>query len=121
MKKIYFLLPLLVFTLMFTSCNKDDDPEPTTAKITVTSTVEDFGTIANIAVTLFNSTSDVAISTKNSDSNGKVVFENVSPGTYYVEALYIETSTGDEADADTDDFVIAAGDEKSINLSLIFL
>ena len=117
MKKNFFLLPLFVFTLIFTSCNKDDDPKPTTAKINVSTTVEDYGAIAGVSITLYNASTDVAIATKISDADGKTKFENVTPNTYVIEADYTDSDDFDYY-GDTNTFTVNAGDEKSVSISL---
>ncbi len=116
-KKIYFLLPILVLALIFTSCNKDDDPEPTTAKIIVNTNVVDFGVIANVDVFLIDNITDNEIDTKITGSDGKVTFLNVTPGSYYIVGEY-ETNNGDLYDDESSVFSVSAGDERTINLVL---
>ena len=117
MKKIYLLLPLLVFTLLFSSCNKDEDTSPTTAKITVNTTVADYGTVAGVSVTLYKSSDDVAVATKTTNDSGKVVFDNLETNIYYADAEYIDNYDIEYGD-DSNDLTVIAGDDKTITLHL---
>ncbi len=120
MKKIkYFILLIIaILTITLTSCEKDDEGDTsTTATLIVNTTVDGYGAIAGVNVQLTESVSDEDIQEKVTDSNGKVTFTNILPGTYEVYGDYIP-SIDEEYIGHTSSFQLIEGQTKTIGLAL---
>ena len=76
-------------------CKKKDKEEevlPET-KIIVNTTVQGLGKVQGVTVHLY--LNNVSIGEKTSDSDGKVVFEDATPGYYYGSAYYTDSHNND--------------------------
>lgn len=118
MKKIIIII-LSILTLSLSSCNSDDDngDTSTTATVKVNVTVEGLGAIEGVSVVLVELITDSEIQEKVTNSEGKVTFENISPGTYNVGGWYIPTQD-EEHIGQSDNFQLIEDQTKTITLLL---
>ena len=116
--KLIILAIVTMLTMTFTSCNKDDEGDTsTTATLKVNVTVEDYGIISGVKIDLIEEPEDTYIQEKLTDTNGKVTFTNILPGTYSVESWYFPNSDVEHTGF-SGSFQLIAGETKTMSLAL---
>lgn len=124
MKKNYYLVTLLLVLLVsFSACSNDDNggdggEQGATGKVQINFTLESIGSsVQNVVGKLYDSTNDTEIKSKLSNSQGIVVFDEVSAGSYYVIGTFEDSFFG-HFEGQTSTFELTAGEEKSFDLTL---
>lgn len=123
MKIKLVLLIISIITITVSSCNKDDEGDiSTTGTIKVSTTVEGYGAISGVNVSIVETSTDAYIQEKTTNSEGKVEFTSVTAGTYYIDCDYILNDPDDvdyeEHIGESNDFQLIAGETKTITVVL---
>jgi len=97
-------------------CKKKSDEEKSEpeTKIVVNTTVSGIGETQGVEVTLYRYNAKVV---EISDSNGKAVFEDAEPGTYYGSAYYVDSNNHDYR-AQIGYFSLSKDETEEINITL---
>ncbi len=117
MKKT-FLLPImliLIFSLQLSSCKKEEEKE-TKGKFTVTVTLNN-DPIEDVEVSIDSDDGNYE-AVKNTDSQGKVVFNNLEPGRYSFSCYYIDDWNGVDYFGTSYNNKLRAGENKKITIEL---
>jgi len=115
--KLFILFIVTAFIVTTTSCKKGEDdatPTPTTGTINVTLVDGGYGTVTGIEVSLVERVSDTYLYNTVTSADGKVTFQDILPGTYFVSAY----KEGEYYSWRSDDFQLIAGQTKTITMSL---
>ncbi len=113
MKRQILLFMILMLGVTLNSCKKkntkDDSQDNTPGKVFVTVDLEGNPAPAGITIYLFKNNTEK--DSKQTDSQGKVTFENVAPGSYQLRASHTNY-VGEQ------NFDLSSGEQKHINFSL---
>ncbi len=117
--KLFVLFALTILTISITSCNKDDDEK---AELTVYTTIEgDF--LEDVEVTLRYSDDGSEADFKTTNFDGEVIFYDITPGEYYIDAeitTYSNVTLGDVLFThESGDFELSSDQEKTMYITLL--
>ena len=116
MKKT-LLLPIIIvlaLSLQLTGCKKKESPQITKITVTVIS-FETGDKVSGSDVSLHNDEGE-EIESKTTGSDGKVVFDDLAPGIYYIYAYYEDNDGYYYGDTSVD---LKRGDSKSVTIELM--
>ena len=117
--KLFVLFALTILTISITSCKKDDDEK---AELTVYTTIEgDF--LEDVEVTLRYSDDGSEADFETTNFDGEVIFYDITPGEYYIDAeitTFSNTTLGDALFTHVSgDFELSSGQEKTMYITLL--